>query len=154
MLRADGDDRAGHQLADLGFAGGVTAADAFARVVALREEAHQQVVFAAAQKTDVVMGPDLQRLVAGLVVVDREALFCTGDILMALFKTSNPALGSKTFQDAANRGGAIDVANRMTVNGTVNRTGVLLICAFATAFYTWHSFMQTRDAADVSGLLM
>lgn len=73
---------------------------------------------------------------------------------MPLFKTSNPALGSKTFQDLANSGGAIDVANRMTVNGTVNKTGLLLIFAFATAAYTWHSFMQTRDAGDVSGLLM
>jgi uncharacterized YccA/Bax inhibitor family protein len=74
---------------------------------------------------------------------------------MALFKTSNPALGSKTFQDAAARyGGAIDVANRMTLNGTVNRTGILLICAFATAAYTWRAFMQTHDPADVTGLLM
>jgi len=74
---------------------------------------------------------------------------------MALFKTSNPALGSKTFQDAAARyGGAIDAAKRMTLNGTVNRTGILLICAFATAAYTWRAFMQTHDPADVSGLLM
>jgi uncharacterized YccA/Bax inhibitor family protein len=74
---------------------------------------------------------------------------------MALFKTSNPALGTKTFQDAAARyGGAIDAAHRMTLNGTVNRTGILLICAFATAAYTWRAFMQTHDPADVSGLLM
>jgi uncharacterized YccA/Bax inhibitor family protein len=74
---------------------------------------------------------------------------------MPLFKTSNPALGTKTFQDAAVRyGGAIDAANRMTLNGTVNRTGILLICAFATAAYTWRAFMQTHDPADVSGLLM
>ena len=73
---------------------------------------------------------------------------------MPLFKTSNPALGSKTFQDLANSGGAIDAANRMTVNGTVNRTGILLICAFATAAYTWRLFMQTRDPSDVSGLLL
>jgi uncharacterized YccA/Bax inhibitor family protein len=74
---------------------------------------------------------------------------------MPLFKTSNPALATKTFQDAAVRyGGAIDAANRMTLNGTVNRTGILLICAFATAAYTWRAFMQTHDPADVSGLLM
>jgi uncharacterized YccA/Bax inhibitor family protein len=74
---------------------------------------------------------------------------------MPLFKTSNPALGTKTFQDAAVRyGGAIDAANRMTLNGTVNRTGILLICAFATAAYTWRAFMRTHDPADVSGLLM
>ena len=42
----------------------------------------------------------------------------------------------------------------MTLNGTVNRTGILLICAFATAAYTWRTFMQTHDPSDVSGLLM
>ncbi len=74
---------------------------------------------------------------------------------MAMFKTSNPALGSKTFQDAVTRsGGAIDAANRMTLSGTVNRTGILLICAFATAAYTWRTFMQTHDPSDVSRLLM
>ena len=74
---------------------------------------------------------------------------------MPLFKTSNPALGSKTFQDAAVRyGGAIDATNRMTLNGTVNRTGILLICAFATAAYTWRMFMETHDPSTVGGLLM
>lgn len=75
---------------------------------------------------------------------------------MPLFKTSNPALGSKTFQDAARGGlgGAIDVTNRMTLDGTVNRTGILLLCALASAAYTWHTFMQTHDPADVSGWLM
>ena len=58
---------------------------------------------------------------------------------MALFKTSNPALGNKAFQDAAGRSGALDVTDRMTLNGTVNRTGILLICAFATAAYTWRT---------------
>jgi uncharacterized YccA/Bax inhibitor family protein len=73
---------------------------------------------------------------------------------MPLFKTSNPALSSKSFQDAARYGGAIDAANRMTLNGTVNRTGILLICAFATAAYTWRMFMETHDPSTVSGLLM
>jgi len=77
---------------------------------------------------------------------------------MPLFKTSNPALGSKTFQDAARDvgrfGGALDVTDRMTLNGTVNRTGILLLCALATASYTWYSFMQTRDPASVGGWLM
>jgi uncharacterized YccA/Bax inhibitor family protein len=75
---------------------------------------------------------------------------------MPLFKTSNPALGQKTFRDAAGGGlsGAIDAANRMTLSGTVNKTGILLICAFVTAAYTWFRFNQTRDMADVSGLLL
>jgi uncharacterized YccA/Bax inhibitor family protein len=74
---------------------------------------------------------------------------------MPLMKTSNPALSSKTFQDAVGRyGGAIDATNRMTLNGTVHRTGVLLVCALASAAFTWHTFMQTHDPADVSGWLM
>jgi uncharacterized YccA/Bax inhibitor family protein len=74
---------------------------------------------------------------------------------MPLFKTSNPALGSKTFQDAARGlGGAIDVTNRMTLNGTVNRTGVLLICALASAAFTWHGYMEAHDPSAVSGWLM
>ena len=74
---------------------------------------------------------------------------------MPLFKTSNPALGSKAFQDAARGyGGALDVTDRMTVNGTVHRTGVLLVCALASAAYTWHGYMQTHDPASIGGLLM
>jgi uncharacterized YccA/Bax inhibitor family protein len=74
---------------------------------------------------------------------------------MPLFKTSNPALGSKAFQDAARgAGGAIDVTNRMTLDGTVNRTGILLVCALASAAYTWHAYMESHDPAAVSGWLM
>jgi len=74
---------------------------------------------------------------------------------MALFKTSNPAFGDKTFRDLANSqyGGFADT-NRMTLSGTVNKTGILLLCAIATASYTWHLFLQARDVSDVSGLLI
>ncbi|HET7105054.1 MAG TPA: Bax inhibitor-1/YccA family protein [Terracidiphilus sp.] len=75
---------------------------------------------------------------------------------MALMKTSNPALGENTFRDleGTRYGGVSDIAARMTLNGTVNRTGILLLCAFATAAWTWNLFMQTRDMASVSGLMM
>jgi uncharacterized YccA/Bax inhibitor family protein len=75
---------------------------------------------------------------------------------MPLMKTSNPALGQNTFRDVAGSrfGGAIDVTSRMTVSGTVNKTGILLVCAFATAAYTWHLFTQSRDISDVAPLLM
>jgi uncharacterized YccA/Bax inhibitor family protein len=71
---------------------------------------------------------------------------------MALMKTSNPALSSKTFTGLASAqyGGAIDAANRMTLSGTVNKTGVLLICAIATAGWTWHSYLQSHDMSDVA----
>jgi len=69
---------------------------------------------------------------------------------MALFKTSNPALGAKTFEEMArSQYGSGDVAARMTLNGTVNKTGILLVCAIATAGWTWFQFMQTRQIADV-----
>jgi uncharacterized YccA/Bax inhibitor family protein len=71
---------------------------------------------------------------------------------MALMKTSNPALGENTFRDLSGSryGGAIDVADRMTLSGTVNKTGILLVCAIATAAWTWHLFLQARDFSDVA----
>ena len=33
----------------------------------------------------------------------------------------------------------------MTLNGTVNKTGILLLCAVATAAWTWNSFLQSHD---------
>jgi uncharacterized YccA/Bax inhibitor family protein len=71
-----------------------------------------------------------------------------GVISMALMKTSNPALGQNTFSDFARNqtgGNLIDAAQRMTLSGTVNKTGILLLCAVATAAWTWNSFMQTHD---------
>ncbi len=74
---------------------------------------------------------------------------------MALMKTSNPALGQNTFQDLASSqyGGAIDAAARMTLSGTVNKTGILLLCALATASWVWHLFMQAHSMAAVGPLL-
>jgi uncharacterized YccA/Bax inhibitor family protein len=71
---------------------------------------------------------------------------------MPLLKTSNPALGEKTFQGlpGSGYGGAIDAADRMSLNGTVNKTGILLVCAIATAAWTWHLFLQAHDPADIA----
>jgi uncharacterized YccA/Bax inhibitor family protein len=75
---------------------------------------------------------------------------------MALIKTSNPALSSKTFTGLASAqyGGAIDAANRMTLSGTVNKTGLLLICAIATAVWTWSQYLQSRNPADVMPMML
>jgi uncharacterized YccA/Bax inhibitor family protein len=74
---------------------------------------------------------------------------------MALFRTSNPALGDKTFRDLANiqYGGLADTS-RMTLSGTVNKTGILLLLAMATAFYTWSQFLVSGDASTVSPLML
>ena len=60
-----------------------------------------------------------------------------------LFKTSNPALNENTFD------GRVAVAGEaMTLQGTVNKTGVLLLCVVITSAWTWgiaHS--QAPEAA-------
>jgi len=53
--------------------------------------------------------------------------------MATLFKPSNPVLREKTFANV----GAVGVEQAMTLNGTVNKTGFLLICAIATASWTW-----------------
>ncbi len=76
---------------------------------------------------------------------------------MALIKTSNPALGKNTFNDFAQSqygGNLVDASARMTLSGTVNKTGILLLCAVATAAWTWNSFMQTRDMSTVGPAIM
>jgi uncharacterized YccA/Bax inhibitor family protein len=75
---------------------------------------------------------------------------------MPLIKTSNPALGADTFRNVAGSqyGGTIDASARMTLSGTVNKTAILLICALATAAWTWNDFLQSRDISDVTGRLM
>jgi uncharacterized YccA/Bax inhibitor family protein len=75
---------------------------------------------------------------------------------MPLMKTSNPALGENTFRGGSGGGygyGAVDASTRMTIGGTVNKTGLLLICAFATAAWTWYRFMESRDISQVAPML-
>jgi uncharacterized YccA/Bax inhibitor family protein len=73
---------------------------------------------------------------------------------MPLIKTSNPALGQNTFSDFARNqtgGSLIDASARMSLSGTINKTGILLLCSVATAAWTWNSFMQAHDPS-VAGL--
>lgn len=93
-------------------------------------------------------------------------------------KTSNPALSENIFRNLpggryGNRPGAQaavypgsqygerfggSIGNRsesMTLNGTINKTGILLLCAFATAAFTWYQFIQaaqeTGNASEAFG---
>ena len=54
-----------------------------------------------------------------------------------LMRTSNPALSGDTF-----RTGEATFGESMTVSGTVNKTGILLICCVATAAWTWNRFFN------------
>jgi hypothetical protein len=49
---------------------------------------------------------------------------------MPLIKTSNPALGQNTFSDFARSqtgGPLVDASQRMSLSGTINKTGILLL---------------------------
>ncbi len=66
-------------------------------------------------------------------------------------RTSNPALSGNTFNWAAARPGygGVITGEVMTVNGTINRALILLLCVLATASWTWSQFMESRDPASV-----
>ncbi|UWZ84494.1 Bax inhibitor-1/YccA family protein [Occallatibacter riparius] len=75
---------------------------------------------------------------------------------MPLLKTSNPALGENTFRNAGGGygGGLIDATARMTLSGTVNKTGLLLILAFASGAWTWFKYLSAGNPGAVGGLMM
>lgn len=67
-----------------------------------------------------------------------------------LMRTSNPTLNDRAFRgDRAAFG-----EEAMTIQGTVNKTGILLLCALATAAWTWRQFMETRTPDTVAPWLM
>ena len=55
---------------------------------------------------------------------------------MAL-RTNNPVLREKTFQNVATTSG-----EPMTINGTLARTGLLLVLMLITGWWTWQHFVQ------------
>ncbi len=61
-------------------------------------------------------------------------------------RTANPALNSKTFQDFSSRAGTVDA---MTVQGTVNKTAILLICLLLSAGWIWNMFYSSGNPAAV-----
>lgn len=64
-----------------------------------------------------------------------------------VLRTSNPALNDQAFQ-----GAGIGTGEAMTLNGTVNKTGLLLLCVVATAAWTWSLFLHSQDTSMALGL--
>src|SRR5262249_1750518 len=62
-----------------------------------------------------------------------------------LMRTSNPTLNDGTF-----RGEGIALGEAMTLTGTVNKTGLLLVCAMGTAAWAWN--LTTRSPEQAAGL--
>ncbi|HET7267530.1 MAG TPA: Bax inhibitor-1/YccA family protein [Oleiagrimonas sp.] len=54
-------------------------------------------------------------------------------------RSTNPVLRRHPFQDQAATG------ERMTINGTVNKTGLLLVLAIITGAWTWHRFVAAFE---------
>ncbi len=67
---------------------------------------------------------------------------------MATYRSGNPALGENTFKELE----SIDDDNFMTLQGTVNKTALLLLILFIPATYVWNLFNSTQDFATVAPL--
>ena len=65
---------------------------------------------------------------------------------MALLKTSNPTFRSSVYSNI----GHVAYGEAMTVNGTINKTGILMLLLLASAFVTWS--MYYSDAENGQGL--
>jgi len=62
---------------------------------------------------------------------------------MTNMRTGNPTLNDKTFVSVAVSG------DEMTLDGTVNKTGILLALTVFTAAWTWSIYFQNNDPAAV-----
>ena len=64
-----------------------------------------------------------------------------------MMRTANPALNANTFT----RLGSFTGDRTMTIQGTVNKTSILLLLAFISASWIWNKFM---GGEHVAGLMM
>src|SRR5438132_5493203 len=62
---------------------------------------------------------------------DRKLLDRRASAMATLMRSSNPALNEKAFK------GQVTFGEAMTLQGTVNKTGFLLLCVATTAAWTW-----------------
>ena len=65
-------------------------------------------------------------------------------------KTSNPAFAGNTFTV---NGVGVGYGPTMTIAGTVNKAGILMLCVMATAAWSWNQYF-TNGPAAVGGLTM
>jgi uncharacterized YccA/Bax inhibitor family protein len=65
-------------------------------------------------------------------------------------RTSNPSFNANTFSVPGVRAG---FGETMTVNGTIMKTVILLLCAVLTAGWTWNRFITSQDAGEMGGYI-
>jgi len=63
-----------------------------------------------------------------------------------MMRTSNPALNDNVFRGA---GRAVLAGDSMTVQGTVNKTGMLLLLVLLTAAWTWRMYYTAADSIGI-----
>ncbi len=66
-----------------------------------------------------------------------------------LMRTSNPALNDQVF-----RGEGAAFGEAMTLQGTVNKTGILLLCAVLPPRWTWNLFLHSPSPETVGPLAL
>lgn len=64
-------------------------------------------------------------------------------------RTSNPTLNDNAFRGEMTAFGQ----QAMTISGTVNKTGILLLLAIATAAWTWRGFFAAQEAGEPYSML-
>lgn len=64
-------------------------------------------------------------------------------------KSSNPAFG-RTFEGSAVHTG---YGQTMTISGTANKAGILMLIVAFSAGWVWNQFFDTRDLSSVSGYM-
>jgi uncharacterized YccA/Bax inhibitor family protein len=57
-------------------------------------------------------------------------------------KSNNPVLGDKAFRGLTL---SSDTSDRMTLQGTMNKTGLLMLLVLAGAYYTWTAFAKGQN---------
>lgn len=71
--------------------------------------------------------------------------------MMALFKSGNPVLKQNTFSNITT---AADTESVMTLEGTINKTGLLLFTLMIPALFVWNRFTETQDFSAVAVYLI
>lgn len=69
---------------------------------------------------------------------------------MALFNSGNPSFGKNTYDKV---GRSVDTSNVMTVNGAINKTGILLSLVVVSAMVTWNMFSSLAFQSMVMTLM-
>jgi len=69
-------------------------------------------------------------------------------------RSGNPALGQNTFLDIGSGSVISRDDQAMTLNGTVNKTGVLLLLIMISAMYTWSLYTGPESMSAITPLLL